>query len=149
MNLEASVALKREAPWHRLAAMLAAQGLSYKEIAERINRTPQWVATVLKQPYARSVMLEEIHRAGKDELEALLKGTARDCIWKLIELRDSAVNESVQLNAANSLLDRLLGKPTQRVETDQRHSFSVAEVEKIDEELKRLDEAERQIVRNA
>lgn len=139
-----SLAIQHEQPKHRLICYLKAQGLSYKEIGERVQAAPGWVAQVVRQPWAKVLIYEEIQKAGAAVLEKLLESSALDSIHKLIDIRDDiAAPKHVQLQAANSLLDRYLGKPTQKVETEITHkSVNVEEIqrelEQTSAELKRL-----------
>jgi len=132
-----------ERPWHRLAIMLCAEGHSYREIAERTGYTTWAVSNALRQPWARKILLEEIHRAGRDELAEILKSAATDSVFTLITLRDGAEQESVKLGAARELLDRFLGKANQPVTVKQATDVDPT---KIDEELAALDTKERQLL---
>ena len=140
------VALKHERPAHRLAILLKAQGLSNKEIAERLGLSAIHVGNILRQPWARKRLVEEIQRSGRDEIQALLAGSAVDSINTLIELRDDdEVENSVRKAAADSLLDRFLGKPTQRVESkNETHVFS-GDVARIDQELAEFEAEEKRL----
>jgi hypothetical protein len=115
-SLDPNLAILHEKPHHRLILYMAARDFSNHEIAEASGFTAPWISQVLRQPWARKVLTEELNRAGRDELSGILEGAAKDSLFTLIELRDSAENESVRRSAADSLLDRFLGKPKQSIE---------------------------------
>jgi len=92
---------------------LHAQGLNYSEIGRRLDKAPSYISNVLRQPWARERLAEELRDAGRDELRELLKGAATDAVHKLINLSETANSESVQLGASQAILDRFLGKPNQ------------------------------------
>lgn len=140
------VGLKKESPVHRLMIYMKACGASNKEIAEKLDLTPQTVANVLKQPWARLRLVEELRAQGHDALQGLLKGTAADSIFRLIEERDNAnAKPSERIAAANSLLDRFLGKPIQKVEERVGALPDPADVEAIDRELQAVVAEEKRL----
>ena len=119
-DLDPKYEIKRETTKHRVALFMASQGKGIGEIAERLGLSRMAVTNLLRQPWARERIVEEIQEAGVDELRKILAGEAKASITKLVELRDNADSAQVQLAAADKLLDRFLGKPTQpiRDETD-------------------------------
>src|SRR3989440_9818978 len=132
--------VQSEKPWHRLAILLAAQGCTVTEIAEKLERTVPWVSLLLRQPWARERLAQEINRAGRDEIETLLRANGVEALRRVFALGEEAENESVKLAANREILDRLLGKPVQKVEAKQEVWL---DVENIDRELKALEEQER------
>ena len=139
------VEIESERAWHLQAIYLAAQGLSQTEIAERLGHDHSWVSQVLRQPWARERLVAEIRKAGNDGIEAILKGAAIDSTLKLITLRDTADSEQVQLAAADKLLDRYLGKPTQHIEQKSKVSFDSADVDKLDAKIRELEAEEQRL----
>ncbi len=133
-------AVKKEQPLHRIVILLKAQGKSNREIAEIVGYTAAWVGQVLVQPWARLKLLDVINEAGKDPVYELLRGEVTNSVFKIIEVRDTADEKNVQLAAANSLLDRFLGKPTQRVESFDGGARNSDHLDpaKLDEELARV-----------
>ncbi len=104
--------LKREKLEHRVIVYLKSQGMTYGEIANRTGFCKATVANVCKQPWARSIILAEITKAGRDEVETVLQGEALESVLKLIDIRDSEKAPiEVQRKAANDILDRVYGKP--------------------------------------
>lgn len=130
-----NLVVKHESPLHRMMCYLKAQGLSNREIALRTGKSESWVSQVLRQPWARSRISEEMKAAGRDALETIITAAAEDSVYKLIELRDEAKQQNVQLAAANALLDRFLGKPTQKVESEVKTTIQSTDVAELQNEL--------------
>lgn len=142
-----NLAIKHEQPVHRLMVMLKAQGKTNKKIAELTGKNECWVSQVLRQPWARQLLIRELREAGRDGIQALLEGEMENSVQTLIELRDSAQAEgSVRRGAANDLLDRFLGKPTQRVEQTQKVSITSTTIDELNAELAELEREEKRLV---
>lgn len=108
--------IRREQPQHRQMILMKAAGFSNKEIAEKLGYAQTTISQILRQPWARMRLLEEMKAAGRDTLQGLLASTAEDSVWTLIEIRDKAdAKNSDRIVASNSLLDRYLGKPNQPI----------------------------------
>lgn len=131
-----------EKPWHRLAIMMAGQGCTVTEIAERLDRSVGWVSLLLRQPWARERLTQEIALSGRDEISTLLKGAGPDAVRRIVYLSEEAENEAVKLAANRELLDRLLGKAVQKTELDVKGKMSL-DMGVIDKEIKALEEQER------
>lgn len=126
--------LQSERPVHRAIVFLAAQGLSYVEIAQELGITPTCVQYVTKQPWAEKEILEQIHKNGGEAVAVVLSQQALPSVMKLIELRDSEkVAAEVQRKSANDLLDRIFGRPNQPVthRTEDLQEMSDAELQAI------------------
>lgn len=136
----------REKPEHRLIILLKAQGHSNVEIARLTGYTNVWVGQVLRQPWAKLQLIEEFKRGGQDAVQALLQGSAVDSVYKLLELRDTAEDEGVQLRASQDLLDRHLGKATQRVEAHTTVHHTATEISEVDAQLAKLEAEERRLL---
>lgn len=131
---EPSYELQSERPVHRAIIFLAAEGLSYIEIAQRLGITAVCVQYVVKQPWAEKAILEEIHKNGGNAVAQVLSAQALPSVMKLIELRDNEkVQAEVQRKAANDLLDRIFGRCAQPIIHSQA---DVAEMS--DEELQAI-----------
>lgn len=141
-----NLGIKREKPEHRVILWLKAQGKSNKEIAELTGNTQPWVSQILRQPWARTRILQIIKENGLDEVQTLLQSTTIDSLYTLIEVRDSGkAKPSERTAAANALLDRALGKPVVSVIAETTHTNVPveaarlsAELEAINQELKRF-----------
>lgn len=140
--------LEREKPIHRAMICLYVEGHTIKDIASRLGYSPQRVSQVLKQPWAKVIMREMLHAAGAEAIYNFLKGQAADSLLTITELRDNPnVPPATRLAASNSLLDRLLGKPTQRVETYSTNlNVSSEDAMEMEAELQRLREEERRLL---
>jgi ElaB/YqjD/DUF883 family membrane-anchored ribosome-binding protein len=132
-------AIRHEQPKHRLVIYLKASGKTNKEIAKSSGFSEEWVSQILRQPWARKQLLEELKTLGTDPVQGLLSSTAEDSVYTIIELRDKADDASVRLRAAQDLLDRYLGKATQRVESRNQIAFIEGDIEKVDSELAALE----------
>ncbi len=113
---EPQYVLQSERAVHRAICFLAAQGLSYVEIAQQLGITNTTVGYVVKQPWAEKEILDIIHKNGGDAVATVLSQQALPSVMKLIELRDSEeVAAEIQRKSANDLLDRIFGRPNQPV----------------------------------
>lgn len=123
--------LKRERPEHRVIIYLKCQGLTYREIARKVGWTGAGVSNVCRQPWAQKIILSEITKAGRDQVEAILNTEDVNSLMKLVELRDDPnVVAETQRKCATDILDRKYGRPNQpitHVEGDVR-SMSDAEL---------------------
>ena len=109
--------VQAEKPEHRIVLFLKGQGMSNNEIARRTGYTYPWISQLLRQPWARKRLVEEITAQGRDAVGEIIKSAAEDSVWTLINERDNgSAKPAERISAANSLLDRFLGKPTQKVE---------------------------------
>lgn len=137
--------LQREKPEHLMMVMLKAQGLSDREISLRFNDRygAEYVGTVLRQPWARQRLLDLLNSAGRSGIETLLKSAVEDSVFRLIEERDNPkARPAERINAANSILDRYFGKPTQHVNQHQVN-YTVDDIQKLEQD-ERMVEAELQ-----
>jgi hypothetical protein len=131
----------REMPEHRTMVLLKAQGLSNRAIAKTLGVCVTTVGVALRQPWCRELLLKEIHAAGRPAIEMILAGTVEDSIYRLIEERDSSSNRSAdRITAADKLLDRVLGKPTQKIE--QYDAGKLQPKDKVEDLQKQIEELE-------
>lgn len=131
---EPAYVLQSERPVHRAIIFLAAQGLSYVEIAQQLGITPVCVQYVVKQDWAQEEILKQIHDNGGEAVAVVLQQQALPSVMKLIELRESEkVAAEVQRKAANDLLDRIFGRPNQPVthRSEDLQEMSDAELQAI------------------
>jgi hypothetical protein len=139
--------IQQEKPIHRTMVNMACAGYQNNEIAQALGRCQQTVATVLKQPWAQEYVINQAKKTVQDEIKAILEAEALPSIRKLVAIRDSvdfnsgvpvlAADKNVAKAAADSLLDRFLGKPVQPMTTDAK---PVAQLS--DEELRAQVQAE-------
>lgn len=138
----------REKPEHRLMAVLKAKGFSNKEIADYTGYSSTAVGHILRQPHVRQRILDEIKKAGGDELEKLIAGTAVDNVLTLIDIRDTTKDERLKANVSNTLLERYMGRPVQRVDQHITKEPSVAEVAILEADLAKLQDEEKRLRAN-
>ena len=134
-DLKPNLRILHEKPEHRVLIFLKAQGLSNTEIAKRTGYDIAWVGQVLRQPWARQRLVDEIQAAGGDAIHTIIKAAGVDSVWRLIDERDNAkARPAERIAAANSLLDRFLGKPTQHIESKSdittHNTSTLSEIEK-------------------
>ena len=132
-----NLAIQHEKPEHRLLLWMKAQGASNREIAQQSGYTQPWISQLMRQPWAQQRLVEFMSEAGMDVVQQTLKAAAPDSVFTLIALRDdTATPPAVRRSAADSLLDRYLGKPHQSI--DVRNTQVVAPTGDIDEQLSKL-----------
>lgn len=130
----------QEQPIHRLMVMLKAEGKSNTEIAHQLNYTISWVTQITRQPWFKLRLTKELSDAGRDQITALLKGAATDSVYTLMELRDDPqAPKAVRKSAADSLLDRWIGKPVQKVELENTKLPSTEEIRSLDAQIAECD----------
>ena len=134
-----------EKPEHRLILYLKLNGMSNKQIAKLTGYTVVWVRQIVRQPWFQKKFTEEAKTAGIDAVEKLLQGEVLESVEVIRDLRDDrALAGSTRLAASRELLDRYLGKPTQKVVTDNtnRSVDDVSgEASAVDTEIKHIEES--------
>lgn len=134
--LAPSQLLQKEAGQHRIIVTLKAQGYSNREIARMTGWSDFMVSNTLRQPWARELLLQLVSEAGATGVMNLLASEQVPSILKLVEVRDSDDAKGSEVIAAcNSLLDRFMGKPVQRVESDVTTRVEPTTVEDLEREL--------------
>ena len=123
--------------WHRAAAALAAQGMSQTEIANELGRPLGEIIELYQRKTFTDLISEKLRTTGK--VNQFLDGMVVDSLMAVITIRDGKkVPPNVRLAAANTLLDRALGKPltngTKQISTSENTSTVNPA-----EELKRLE----------
>ena len=108
---------KHEKPEHRLMLWLRLNGHNNKEIASIAGYSPQVVSQVAKQPWFQEAFCRLSSEMGKDSVETYLEGEIVPTLQRLVQLRDGAESDAVRKAACDSILDRIRGKPTVRVES--------------------------------
>jgi hypothetical protein len=141
--------LQSESPIHRAMILLKAQGLSNIEIAQRLDRTPACVSMVLRQPWARVRLLEELNAQGRPPIQQLLAASAYDSVQSLIDARDDEkARRSERIAAANSLLDRFMGKATTVIDQHVTHEATTTDLAAMQRELTALEAEEKRLKGN-
>ena len=111
----AAAPLQRETPLQREAVLLRMAGLTVTEIARELGASVAHISQSLRTPWARKRLIEHLHRS-KQVLIDTLQQEAAASVLTLVELRDDTeAPKAVRRQAADSLLDRYLGKAPQTV----------------------------------
>ncbi len=145
------VTIQQERPEHRFLVFLFAQGLSTKDIFIQlggewnasanapISGTGQYsyqhLHTIRRQAWFQKRLVEYMEECGKDVVRAKLEAECMPSLDRVIAIRDD-VNApvAVQLRAAESLLDRFLGKAAITVTHVQASS-----VDRYEKEISELE----------
>lgn len=143
-----NLAVIQEKAEHRIIILLKAQGFSNREIAKKTGiYTECHISQVLRQPWAQKRLMAEIYEAGGDAIQELLRGNVADSILTLVEIRDNGEKDSDRVAAAKDILDRFLGKPTQRIETkNENHTFDHGDVAELDRQLAEAQREEKRLI---
>lgn len=137
--------LKKENNAHRIMLYLAAAGNNNTEIAGITGYTSQHVSTVMRQDWFQQQLARLIEESGKPVIDQLLQSEATKSLQTLLELRDGEKTPAnVRAQCAFNILDRVLGKPTQKTESvnhnfNRTSTMSMEELEREEERL-RLEE---------
>ena len=133
-----------EKPEHRLILYLKLNGHSTSQIANLTGYTPTYIRQIVRQPWFQKKFTEEAKAAGLDAVSKFLETETLESLEVVRALRDDPKQPgNTRLAAANSLLDRHLGKPTQKVVTDNTHrniDEVGVEADAVNREIKRIEE---------
>lgn len=126
-----------EKEWHRLLGFMKARGLSNRECAEKLNKSETAISQVSRAPWFREQLEAVIMEEGRDSLREVLNGEVLNSVYTLIDVRDDvAAKGSERIAAANSLIDRVLGKAPQTIQhVDGGRSEAAKEQTRIDADL--------------
>ena len=115
-QLSSTVVRKQEKNSDRIIGMLHAQGYSGVAIADHLQISKATVYTVLRLPWVRELVREEIAKYGVDAVHQQLSASLMD---NISFLQDTVNNADVQtrdrISAAKELIDRTLGKSQQTI----------------------------------
>jgi len=130
-----------EQPWHRAAAFAFALGATCKDVAKQLGRAELTVQNLLRQTWFQNNVTALMAEYGSRDIMELLRAEQINSLCTLIEIRDNPKAASAaRVVCARDILDRTLGKPTQRVEmvADTASENPVEEVERLEAEVNRL-----------
>jgi hypothetical protein len=133
--------LERESPWHRAAAFCFALGASAREVARRLGKSELAVQNLLKQTWFQAEVTAIMAEYGHRNVATLFAAEQYNSLATLVEIRDNPkVPAAARIASARDILDRALGKPTQRIEAVGMpvSNDPVAEVAQLTEEISRL-----------
>lgn len=132
-------AVLKESPRHRLILWMTANGQSPQQIATALGITRQTVYTVRKQPWFRAMFVRITESLGKDAATQLLKGEVLPSLQTLIEIRDDPTAKSAdRRGAADSLLDRYLGKAVAKSDEGKAPADVASDVDQLKTEADRI-----------
>lgn len=110
--------MQQERYEHRIIAELKAMGKTNREIAEITGFTPTTINYVVKQPWCKQFIMDEIHRNGGKAVLDFMKSkamVAAEVVVEAIESDDNMTARRDRAAIANSLLDRVFGKADQTI----------------------------------
>jgi hypothetical protein len=134
---EPAYEVEHERGWHTLAAHLCAMGVPGAQIAREFGKNTETIYNLLRQSWFIEKVNQIVAERGSDAME-LLRGAQTTAIQTMIAiLSDPMVPARVRLMAADSIIDRVAGKATQRIEAVgvAPSSDPVAEVAGIEREM--------------
>ncbi len=138
-----NIQIRQEKPEHRIMVYLKAQGYSNREIAKATGYTEPWISQITRQSWFKERLAMEIREAGLDPVKQFLSGEALPSLEVLTQIRDDAKAPSAaRITAANSVLDRVFGKPTTHIQAETTVNTKNAKetVEKLEHELASINE---------
>lgn len=139
-------AIVHEKPEHRIVLWLKAQGYSHKEVEKATGFSYSHICTIAAQPWFRERVGQIINELGRDAVKAKLQGEVLPSIELLTSVRDNEkARHADRIAASRELLDRFLGKPTVKVESENRntHTTISADRARLEEEARQNEEALR------
>lgn len=136
--------VQKEKPAHRIIAYMAASGATPQRIADETGYCVQTVRILLNQDWMKAHIALLIHENFNDDISGLLKAGAVDALMTIRNLSTESMNEKVRLSAAQDLLDRYRGKPTQYIHSSSSDvpadpTDEIARLEKDLKEIKLLE----------
>lgn len=133
------MAIQSEKPEHRRVILMAAHGMDKKSIAEATGYKPSYVSVILRQPWARAMLSEILGNEASAMHTQFLQRQVLPSLMVCADIRDDEnAPVAVRLAAANSLIDRARGKPTQHIQTQVLPPVAAA-----DNAKEQLDELRR------
>jgi hypothetical protein len=114
--------LRVERPWHKYAAYLFATGKTVHAIALQLGKGDAAVANLARQTWFKRQVDDLVAELGMDVFDALkaVQHKAVSALERIID--DPRSTPAAVVAAADSILDRVHGKPTVRVESTVVHS---------------------------
>ena len=134
-----NITIVHEKPEHRTIAYAKACGMSNRELCEQFGYTDAWMSQLVRQPWFTSIVNQMQKRAGQDAVTSAIKENAMAAVETVVELMHSAESEPVRASCAFDVINRYLGKPTQRVETKSEVVATYEDVTGIDKDLLRVN----------
>lgn len=132
-----NLVIQHEKPIHRMMIYMHAQGSSVADIAQNTGYKPSQIYQILRQPWARQRLVQILKETGQDAVKHFLTHEVAPSLEVLREIRDGDIpgRTSDRASAANSILDRALGKPTVHVESENTNRTVPADIQRIEAEI--------------
>lgn len=156
--------IKKESPEHRFLLYLFAQGNSATDVFIQLGgkldpatKAPlpgtgkfsyHWLCQIRRQAWFREQLTQFLHETGKDLVQAKLQTEVIPSLDVVLSVRDDInAPANVRLTAANSLIDRFLGKPTQVVQQIESKSIAKFETDAdlLDKQIAQVEEEMRSL----
>lgn len=102
---------------HRIIAELKASGKSNQEICEITGYCATSIASIVKLPWVKQFVMDEIHKHGGQAVVNYMSSHAMPAAQTVVEgfMHEEMPRGRDRVAAANSLLDRLFGKANQNI----------------------------------
>lgn len=109
--------LQQERYEHRIIAELKASGKTNTEIAHITGYTQPAIGYIVKQPWCKEYILSEIHRRGGQMVQDYMAKHAMPAAETIVQgfMDEDMTRGRDRVAAAEALLNRVFGKPTQTV----------------------------------
>jgi hypothetical protein len=133
--------LEHERPWHRLAAYFFAMGDSVSNVALKLDKSQPAVHNLLRQQWFQKMVTQLMADAGGKDINKLFKGEQYNNYSTLVQMRDNpSTPAAIKFKCAQDMLDRSMGRATQRVEMSREvvSDDPVQEYERLEQENNRL-----------
>ena len=127
--------IQKERAIHRTAAFMVASGAKSKTIAAELGVAEATVSNWLRQPWFQANVNQIIQDEFSGDITQMLKSAASTAVIVQMELMHNSTSDQVRLKAAQDVLDRYRGKPTNFV-----HHTNGSLSEDPDAEMRRLEE---------
>jgi hypothetical protein len=134
------LALQKEQAWHKMAAVLYAHGTSGAQIARELEKTPQAISNLIRQPFFQERVAGIMAETARD-IGELFRAERINTLATLIALRDDpSTPPAVKATVCRELFDRSMGRPVQPItaSTEVRSDDPCAEYAMLEAENKRL-----------
>lgn len=125
-----------EKPQHRMMVYLHACGQDARQIANQLNLDYGSVCQILRQPWARNLLVTMLDELGRDQVKHFLQTQVNPSLQVLQEIRDnSTAKHSDRIAATNSILNRALGMPVAHVESKNTNRNIPVDLARLDAEI--------------
>lgn len=133
--------LNREQPWHRMAAHFFSVGDTAAGVARKVDRSQPAVHNLLRQPWFQKFVTQLMAERGDKDISRLFRAEDLNNYSTMVEMRDNPnTRAELKFKITQDMLDRSMGKATQRVEMSHEtvSDDPVAEFNRLESENVRL-----------